>query len=293
MTRLRLSAIALLATALLTSCAALGDTAGGDGSTGSGGSAPCEVLTSADEMRSIVESTDLLEITNVRFGDDGVLRDIACGVGNSGDRGVAVGLSVPVQPCSVPAGLPVDPEHPDGWYGTATNGGLSYAMCTPDGGTVQASYISRLDVPGPSLAQLRDIVTSTIAQLDDLRQIAMATLEDDPAEEPDAEEPGCLPLPAELAAAGLDIEGCVLDSAPNDNGGVTIQLAVDGPDAFSEASDALTAIGMETVFCGDEPKFCGWSTPDGTYNANVTFWEAGTSPNGYADPVLELETWGF
>jgi hypothetical protein len=293
MTRISFGAFALLATVLLTSCSGSGGAAGGGGLPGSETSAPCEVLTSADEMRSIVESTDLLGITNVRFGnDDGVLRDIACGVGNDGDRAVAVGLSVPVHPCTTSTVFDLDPDNPAGWYGTATNGGLFYAMCTPDGGTLQATYISRLDVPGPSLAQLHDIVASTMAQLDDLRQIALATLEDDAPDEPEA-EPGCLPVPDELSAAGLEIEGCILDVSPNDNGGSTIQTAVDGPDAFTRVSDALTALGMETVFCGEDPRSCGWSTSDGTYNANVTFWEAGTSPSGSAEPVIELETWGF
>jgi hypothetical protein len=107
---------------------------------------------------------------------------------------------------------------------------------------------------------------------------------------PEPAEPECLDVPPEIAAAGLQVVGCVLDTAPNDLGGNTFHTAVDDQAAFSSAGDELTAIGMETVFCTEAPLFCGWSTPDTGYNVNLTYLESG---GAYAVPVLEYETWGF
>lgn len=103
-------------------------------------------------------------------------------------------------------------------------------------------------------------------------------------------EPDCLDAPPEISAAGLQVVGCILDISANDSGGSTFHAAVNDRASFDTASDDLTAIGMEIVYCTDVPLFCGWSTSNIGYNADLTYLEPGGT---YAVPVLEYETWGF
>lgn len=288
----------IISVGALSGCAAVGTPDGGT-VLGTQPGTSCMSLPFAGEFQAEVDGTAELTASEPDFDEaDPTLFEIGCTIKADDDsRGIGVAFLRQAEACESKVDLfTPDPGLAGGAYATATNGGIGYWLCTASGAEAVVTYISGQDVEGPSLEEMRGWTQAAADSESIFAAIAEAGRPAADAES-DADEPaeGCEALPAELAAVGLELPGCLLGVESNDSGGVTVFLQADGPDAFSAVSDQLEGVGLETVFCEDGPdggRFCGWSSEMG-WNANVEFRPVGSADNPYDVDVVEVETWGF
>lgn len=299
---MRRAAVAVIVAVALSGCAAQSpadEGAGGGPVANVASGATCMSLPFATELQAEVGgSADVAISTFDMDAADPNIMEVSCYVhADDRGRGISVGLHREAEPCEPKTDLfDPDPELSGGAHSGATNGGLGYWYCAPSGDEYLLTYISGQDVEGPSVAEMRGWALAAAANEDLFIAIALAEAARLAAlAEADAPAEGCVAIPSELAAAGLDLPGCVLGVEGNDKGGATVFLQGDNVDTFSAVSDQLEGAGLETVFCEEGPageRFCGWSGPTG-WNANVEFRPAGSAENPYDVDVVEVETWGF